>query len=458
MPPLPAAKLFQEMERLEALAYMPVADSYQLAGNLGRIYRAAATANFSDYDIAAVRTAAPALMYRIFDMRMGLRSRIAEFERRGLMTPNVIQGLRDVFRILRYVTDMLGEIATGNARIGEGQHGPLGFTGSNNNTLVNYAFYNGKDLPFRSGDVVLVRGQAHNSAAIARIGTSDSQFSHTGMVYIDPAGKHWMVESLIEDGALVKPLGDALAHGIVRAVLYRHKDTEMAGRAATLIHDYVQRSRAQGRRPILYDFTMRLDDRRKLFCSKLVRYAFAQASNGQYLLSTYKTQIEMKNRDFLDRIGVATTQTYAPADIDLESQFDLVAEWQDYRETSNIRLQDFTMDKLFEWMDVRGYRFEETTAVRLVSVLGRMSAHFTAGTKEFLSSVFPRVPINMPRKTVAAVAMLHKTAEPIYHELQELELQCIAKTGRPQHGDEIFEHLEEIRRRGAGRVGYLVRF
>ena len=141
----------------------------------------------------------------------------------------------------------------------------------------------------------------------------------------------------------------------------------------------------------------------------------------------------------------------------MESGFDLVAEWQDYRETADIRLQDFTMDKLFEWMERYGYRFEETLAIKLVSILGRFSAHFSDAAKEMLSSVFPRVPINMPRKTVAVVAMLHKTAEPIYHELQRLNQQSIAETGVPMHGLEVFAALEKIRERDGNRIGYLVR-
>ena len=216
------------------------------------------------------------------------------------MSPDVVRGLRDVFRILRYVTDMLGEIAMGHQRFDDGHEGPVGFKGKDHNTLVNYEFYNGVDLPFRTGDVLLVRGHAHNSAAIARIGTCDSQFSHTGIIHIDDTGKHWMVESLIEDGAIINTLSHALSHNVVRAVLYRHKDPELAARAAAYMYDLIKRAR----RPILYDFTMQLDDRRKLFCSKLVRNAFAEASEGRVKLSTYQTRIEMKNRDFLKRIGV----------------------------------------------------------------------------------------------------------------------------------------------------------
>ena len=96
-------------------------------------------------------------------------------------------------------------------------------------------------MAFQSGDVVLVRGQAHNSAAIARIGDVDSQFSHIGIIHIDDAGEHWMVESLIEDGAIINPLAKALEHGIVRAVLYRNRDRELAARAAKCIFDYVAR-------------------------------------------------------------------------------------------------------------------------------------------------------------------------------------------------------------------------
>ena len=446
----------QELDRLEALAYAPAISAQGLSGTLSKMYQTVVEANFANYDLNAIRKAAPDLMYRLFDLRLALRGRIAEFESRKLMSPEVVQGLRDVFRVLRYVTDMLGEIAIGNARLSDGESIKRGFTGSDRNTLVNHAYYNGKDLPFRSGDVVLVRGHAHNSAAIARIGQSDSQFSHTGIVYIDDAGKHWMVESLIEDGAIVNPLSHALEHGIVRAVLYRHKDAAAAARAAAHMHDLVQRSRARGGKRIHYDFSMALEEQRHFFCSKLVRLAYDHASDGKMKLPAYPAQIVMKNRDFLDRIGVKAVKTYAPCDIDLQSDFDLVAEWQDYRETSNIRLQDFTMDKLFEWMDMRGLRFQETAAVRAVSLLGRFSAHFSDGAKEMLSSLFPRVPINMPRRTVAAVAMLHKTAEPIYLELQDLERKCVTETGRPLHGSEISEHLENLRIREGGRIGYLV--
>lgn len=456
--PVASASFEKDIEHIEILAATPVTSADLLARNLQYIYERAAKARFDDYEVAEIAKHAQSLMYRLFDLRVGLRNHLQHYEMLGLMTPDVTQGFRDVFRVLRYVSDMLGEITTGHPRVGEGGYLLRGFTGSDNNTLVNYPFYrSGTAQHFRSGDVILVRGTAHNSAAIARIGDVDSQFSHIGIVYIDPAGDHWMVESLIEDGAVINPLAKALDHNIVRAVLYRNRDADLAARAAKCIFDYVAASRAKGGKRILYDFSMRTDDTRNLFCSKLVRLAYEQGSFGMFKLPTYPTKIARKNRDFLDRVGVATDLTFAPADIDMESGFDLVAEWQDYRETAGIRLQDFTMDKLFEWMERFNYRFEETAAIKLVSVLGRFASHFSDGAKEVLSSVFPRVPVNMPRKTVAVVAMLHKTAEPIYHELLKLNQDAVADTGVPLHGLDVLAALENIREREGNRIGYLVR-
>jgi hypothetical protein len=453
-----SASFLKDLEQIEVLAWAPAHSPALLARSLGHIYERAAQAEFSDYDVREIRKVAPELMYRLFDLRVALRERIAEFDLHGYMTPDVTRAMRNVFRVLRYVSDMLGEVATGNPRLLDGGAPRRGFTGTDYNTLVNYNFYRDSlDLPFQSGDVVLVRGRAHNSAAIARIGDTGSQFSHIGIVHIDEDGRHWMVESLIEDGAIINPLAKALDHGIARAVLYRHRDRDLAMRASQAIFDYVAGSRGRRTKRILYDFSMRLDENRKLFCSKLVRLAYALASEKNYVMPTYPTRIIMENRDFLDRIGVKAAQTFAPADIDMEAGFDLVAEWQDYRETANIRLQDFTMDKLFEWMEKYGYRFEETFSVKLVSWFGRFSARFSDDAKEMLSSLFPRVPINMPRKTVAAVAMLHETAQPIYRELQRLDHETVMRTGVPMHGLEVLEALERIRVREGRRIGYLVR-
>lgn len=453
----PAADpLTEDIAAIEALAEAPVATAEDLAATLGRVYTQIFNADLARYDAQVARRSAAALLARIFALRMKLRDQIPAWGTRGLMTIEVQKALRDVFRVARYAVDMLGEIAIGHDRIGEDGETHRAFTGGDHNTQFHPSFTASRPPVFKSGDVVIVRGMLHNSAAIARVGDVDSQFSHAAMLYIDGAQRQWAVESLIEDGALVTPFDEMLDHRLGRAALFRHKDANLAARAAELIHDRVVRSRESGGRRILYDFTMQLGGYGELFCSKLVREAFDQASEGRVKPPTYPTRFDMRNRDFLDRIGVTAAETFAPGDMDIDPDFDLVAEWQDYRVTSNLRLQDMVMTKMFEWMEEDGYTFREDFAIWLIGLLGRASSHLSEKAKKLIEDIVPRVPVNMSRSTVAAIAMLHKTAEPLYRAMQQLEADCIRETGRTLHPRDVLAALERIRETShRRRVGYL---
>ncbi len=442
-----------EIARIQELAATPVASELELKRNLATIYRELFSADLSRYDVAEVRAAAAPTLQRLFELRLALRDQIAGWDRRGLMTHDVQKALRDVFRVTRYAGDMVGEINIGHARIPAGTGPRRGFTGSDINVLVNPRYHTGDDIAFRTGDVVLVRGQAHNSAAIARIGDVDSQFSHVGVVYVDPEGAPMMVEALIESGSVITPLGQALDHGLGRALLFRHRDERLAAKAARMVHAHVSKRRL---RRIWYDFSMRLDDYRRFYCSKLVRYAYERASEGRVILPAYTTRLDMKNRDFLNRVGVKTIETFAPGDLEIDPRFDIVAEWHDYRITSSLRNQDMIATKLFEFMEEHGYKFEEDSTIRLIGWFGRLSSHLSEDAKDMISSVVPKVPPNMKRKTIAVVAMLHKTAQPLLEKLLEIERAEIANTGHPPHPRDVLAYLDEVRKASAGRIGYLV--
>ncbi len=395
-------------------------------------------------------------MKQIFAARMQLRDRIAEWRSRGFMTRPVENALRDVFRVARYGSDMLGEIGIGHNRLGDGEKPRRAFTGTDYNTFVHPKYDNGENIAFQSGDVIVVRGAAHNSAAIARIGDVDTLFSHVAMVYVDKEGKHWVVEALIEDGSVITPLERFLEHGLGRAVLYRHMDQALAARAAELIHARVLASKTGFARHIPYDFSMRLRGKRKLFCAKLVHLAFKEASKGQVLLPAFKTRFDPRNRPFYRAIGVKAKQTFAPGDIDIDPAFDLVAEWQDYRATSSLRRQDMIMTKFFEWMETRGWHFKQDFLIKIVGIFGRLSSHLSNRAKELISSVVPKVPSNMSRSCIATIAMLHKTAEGLVPGLKALEEDHIRMTRRPLHPRELLAHLERVRDASNGRIGYLV--
>ena len=140
-----------------------------------------------------------------------------------------------------------------------------------------------------------------------------------------------------------------------------------------------------------------------------------------------------------------------------EPGFKIVAEWADYRVTSDLRLADLAMDKFFEWMDAHRYRFEETFAIHLIALFGRFASLLSNDAKNLIADVVPKVPANMRRRTIATIAMLHQTSETVLGELRTLERRSHELTGRPLHPREVLAALEAIRAREGDTIGYLVR-
>lgn len=450
------ASLLHDVAAFRAEILKPVTTATELASNLDQIYAAFDQVDFTSYDVAHHREAAPQIMAALFALRLTLRSQVMKWHAADVMSRHAVKRARDCLRAMRYASDIIGELWIGFEKLPPDAKTYRAFTGPHYNTHVPAQYSGRSRLPFQSGDVVLVRGRLHNSAAIARIGDIDSQFSHVFIVYIDQHGKSWAVEALIEEGSVILPLAQVLEGNLGRAMVFRHSDQALAQRAAYVIHDRVRRSLSPQGKPILYDFTMRLDgDPSALFCSKLVRRAYKEASDHKVILPTFGTRLDMKNRDFVDRIGVKAVETFSPGEMELEPQFDVVAEWQDYRVTSDLRLQDLVMDKIFEWMERDGFCFSETLKVRLISIFGRLSSRLSNDVKNMINGVIPKVPPNMKRSAIAAIAMLHQTAQPLLEELRKLEANRVRQTDLPLHPREVRDHLERMRQKAGNEIGYL---
>ena len=447
--------ILAEFRALEANLGRVLRGPDDLTAMLTQIHKTIFNVDLDRFDRADRQRWAASLMRGFFELRMKIKDAIPDWHRRRLITPAAERALRDTFRLCRAAGDMLGEMSTGFDRMGPGKETLRAFTGIHHNTQINPKYYDGFDIPFHSGDVLLVRGTAHNSAAIARIGNVDSQFSHVGIVHVEPSGKPYLVEALIESGSSITPLEEALNHDLGRAVLYRYRDPALAQAAAQFIHAKISKTLGRFKTPILYDFSMSLEGEKTLYCSKLVRLAYLNASRGKLALPTFKTRLDMQNRDFFERIGVTAHETFAPGDIDIEPEFDLVAEWQDYRMTPLLRMQDILMDKIFEWMELYGWRFEETPTIRLVSVLGKASSYLSEDAKNLLKSVLHKVPSNMSRRTISVIAMLHQTGQQLLESLEALEADTIRMKGRPMHSREAYAHLEMLRETSGGHIGYL---
>ncbi len=360
---------------------------------LRQIYHGIHDIDLSRYDADELRSARSApLLATTFAARMRVRDRIAEWKEAALLQPRDRMGAsrRVPHRPLR--RRHAGRDRLKNARLAPGETSKRGFTGT---TRTRSSTRNSTTAAtFRSSRAMFssCAESAHNSAAIARIGDVDTQFSHVAIIYIDDEGKHWVVEALIEDGSVINTLEHVLDHGLGRAVLYRHKDAALAARAAKIVYERVLATKTGFAPHIPYDFTMRLRGRKQAVLRQARAAGFRSTpaaakpscpSSRPAWIATATAPSSRASASRPRKHSLRATSISIP-------RFDLVAEWQDYRVTPLLRRQDMIMTKLFEWMETRGYVFKEDLFIKLVAIFGRLSSHLSDAPRSSSPTLCPK--------------------------------------------------------------------
>lgn len=352
---------------------------------------------------------------------------------------------RNVFRGLRYLEDYLIEQLEfrGNDKVAPEHYTTL--EGKAPYFLVNpkYTFRDWKDL--KSGDVILSRGNAYTSAAIARIGDVDAQFSHLTMVYKDEKGELHTAEAHIEIGSVSEPFQVHLNQKNARTVVLRFNgDEKLAHKAAKYIYERV-RNHSQKGKNIPYDFGMDYKDHSELFCSEIVYEGYEVASDGELDIPLNKTRFNPKLLRFLKQIGIAVDETnidsfltFSPGDTEFDENFEVVAEWRNPTKMGDSRQKDAVLTKMMEWMETENYYFRPTKAMGAKVYMGfalRRVPILNRGLRETF-------PLNMKPKQLKLFMVLEEVAE----ELQGKLIQREADLGRPMTFREMFETLDEFRR------------
>ncbi len=290
-----------------------------------------------------------------FEVRLKIREKLVNLEITNKNSgKKCLAGARDVTRVLRYFEDYLVEQFYANPE--------ESFTTLEGNfpiLLVNpkYNFSSWQGLA--SGDILLSRGNAYTSAAIARLGRSDAQFSHLTFVYRDSESKLHTTESHIEIGAVVNPFRVHIDQKNARTVVFRYKDLVQAHNASELIYNRVKTHTEEKGKNIRYDFSMNYKNGEGLFCSEVAYYGFKHSQNIEVPL--YKTSFNPKLKSFLRPLGVKENlnnfETFFPADLEFDPRFELIAEWRDPNLLMNSRVKDAVLTKMFDWIENKGYSF-----------------------------------------------------------------------------------------------------
>ena len=104
------AKLDSDLAAFRNLADLTPGSPDELASALRAASARVWEADLADYDVDGLKAHAHEALDDMFEARLALRNRIGDWDRAGLLTPDVVRALRNVFRDGRYATDMLGEL------------------------------------------------------------------------------------------------------------------------------------------------------------------------------------------------------------------------------------------------------------------------------------------------------------------------------------------------------------
>ncbi|MEA9358271.1 YiiX/YebB-like N1pC/P60 family cysteine hydrolase [Bacteriovorax sp. PP10] len=374
-----------------------------------------------------------------WNARIALKATFKDFD----ADPDCLKSATDVFRGLRYVEDYLIEM-----RVSLMANAPVEYTnlkGEFPYMLVNpkyeTEFKSYEDL--KSGDVILSRGNAFSSAAIARIGSNDYQFSHLSFVYKNPESQEtYTTEAHIEIGSVTAPIMEHVSSKNAREVVFRYEDADVAHRASKYMYDRVL-AKQKTKKTIEYDFSMNYKDDERLFCSEVVSSAFKKVLPDADYFPIFKSKFTPGMIPFINTIGVPATKenigkldVFSPGDIQFDPRFDLVAEWRNPKKMEENRLKDFILTKIFERMETESYKIDPTFKMDAQSktfwLLRRLPI-----VKKFVADKFP---LNMSPSQMELFMALDKLGDAIYKEVEKASLEY----DRPMTPKEIYVALDNF--------------
>ncbi len=389
---------------------------------------------------AEVGEQAGELVEVLFATRLLLRDKLkALHEGGGRLDDDSLAAMRDAFRAGRYLEDFLAA-----EYLRAPGHGVL--AGEAPSLLVNPSHRRGPGwsvADLRSGDLLLSRGNAVTSAAIARLSLPPAQFSHLAMVYQHPGNRRfYTVEAHLEVGSEVAPLDKYCQDGKLRAVVFRHQDAVLARRAADHMYHRVKGASA-GRGNIPYDFALDASTPEQLFCSELAYWAFKVASQGEVELPLYPSELNSRLTGFHRSIGIEVESAFLPADLEVDTRFELVCEWRDLENIRAAHRRDAVLSGIYLWMADRDYRFRDSRRSRLFSHTVYPLRRVPGLGGWLLGSRFPPY---MGREVFRTILTLEEVAEAIEEELERRQEQVLAARGVGLTMPEAMSELERLRR------------
>lgn len=394
------------------------------------------------YDTEVKSSGHAPLLDELFEYKLTIHNKLRSFYANGGIEKDCSSATRSALRAIRttedYVSANLYQLNKETTTFSNNS-----FDEGNPHVRRNPEF---RDFNLRSdlksGDVLLTRGNAYTSAAIASLGEYDTQFSHMSMVYKDKEGKLWTVEAHIEVGSFVRPLQDHIDDKNFRTMVFRFDDEALAAKAAEYIFNKVKKA-SDTTGNILYDFGFDQDENNSLFCSEIVSYALSHVSNGAVQVPLFRSRLMDRKPRFVQMLGITSEASFVPADIEVDPRFRVISEWRDPSRVFDSLQKDAVLHAMYKWNDKYGYNMKQGSSKK--AFLYRNIA-WPLRRVPFLKKYFvEKMPLNMSRELIGYFGVLESVGELLQKKLKEVDDKAVLETGFPMLKTEKESFLEEVR-------------
>lgn len=411
-------------------------------GNASRLIQS----DSSKINAAEIKSNGKQLVAEVFQARLAVRQKLKQWYSNSNEIPrSCVGGARALLRSLRFIEEYMAEFISKPILKNQAWPKTSMFQGEFPYTVVNS---DAPESPFdvyrglRSGDVLMSRGDAFTSAAIARMGDVDGQFSHVAFYYVDrDTQQGFVTEAHIEVGVIVRPLSEYLKDGNLRVVVYRNwENPELAHLAAKAMHDRaVHASATTGNIP--YNFSMDLSKKDSLMCTQVAYQGFLDASHGEYKIPLFMSRLTPNNRDFLDRLGIEVKESFLPIDMEVDPRFDVVMEWRNLSKANDLRMFDAMLVEFFKWSEDLGYKLQPHPLYRPASKFLTTARQWPLFGR-LLEKEFPE---NMSPLVLETIAVMNDVSKKLYARLSKENYKQMKKTGVPMTLSEMKQVLNRYR-------------
>lgn len=307
-------------------------------------------------------------------------------------------------------------------------------------------FFSNPPVELESGDLLVTRGTSFFSATLSSITENPGDFSHFVLVHKNEQDqKIETLESYAQTGGIARyDIDFALKNENARILLLRPKFKKIAQAGAEYFYQQILAEENKTKPRTKYDYFMDLKTQDKMTCSEIAYWSYLKASNGLIQIPESKSALPLTLAPILDLAKIPKEPMLSPQDMEVDSRFELLAEFRDYRLVQDTRMRDAILRNIFSWINTKEYKLHHSTNSFLLSYL----IHPISKTplwpmvKGVLNISIPKA---APKGFVRLLYQINDMSEKIYTKLAIVNSQKLQGTGFPLTKSEMDLAIENIR-------------